>query len=56
MLAREAGCSSSLIWQLEKGYRPGDELSERIAAVLGCTVEQLFEQVDQDAVTATTAS
>lgn len=35
--------SAALIAAMERGYRPGDEYVQRIAAALGCTPAELYE-------------
>jgi transcriptional regulator with XRE-family HTH domain len=35
-LARLADCSTDTFWLIEHGYRPSDEMLERLAAVLKC--------------------
>jgi putative transcriptional regulator len=43
-LARAAGVTRQSIISIEQGkYRPGVELALRLAHVLGCRVEDLFE-------------
>lgn len=44
-LARDADVSTSTVANVERGQRCGDELAGRIAAVLGCEPEQLFERL-----------
>jgi DNA-binding XRE family transcriptional regulator len=41
----DVNCSTSTIAAVERGQRCSDELAQRIAGVLGCEPEQLFEVV-----------
>jgi transcriptional regulator with XRE-family HTH domain len=40
-LARQADCSTNLVRLVEHGYRPSDEMLDRIAAALGCNASEL---------------
>ena len=44
-LAHAASCSASSIAQVEHGRRCSEELAARIAGVLGCGPEELFQVV-----------
>lgn len=47
-LARLADVSSSTVQKLEAGYRPGADVSQRIADVLRCTVAELHEPMERN--------
>jgi DNA-binding XRE family transcriptional regulator len=48
-LAQAAACSTSTITNIERGQRCSGELAARIASVLGCEPERLFERVTFEA-------
>lgn len=42
-LGREVGVSPATLFNIERGYRPADEVAQRLSEVLGCTVDELFD-------------
>jgi DNA-binding XRE family transcriptional regulator len=41
-VAREAGCSTSLVSMMERGYRPSEQTCATIACVVNATVAELW--------------
>lgn len=50
-LMAKSGISQTLLWQFEKEYRkPKPYQAEKIAAALGCTVGEVFPELEPESV------